>query len=650
MKILKSAKLRIINTSLIIIILIVFPSLIMAEKEKNETVEIPVDTYNKLIREAAKSVILPLKDYRSILEEISALKPVARSTDNYTVIDAQYKLTMETGLIVGSISLTVDVYNPGWSQLAYWTTFPLQFTKDVNLNDTKADYLISNGYFWMLFNKKGRNKLEFNFYSKINNTGKETSLYTNLINGVRTSMVLTVPENDIELKLDNGTIVKTLHNKNETVFHMLLDGNRLNFKYHKKELSKENEEAAVSRIIGNVSSAFNIEKNKIIANHVIAHAVQKGILKTLSVTYPSSYRLTDLIGENIRDYKTSKIDSGRTRLTVELTKPEDDAAVFLLQLESDFNGASLALAQPVIESVSRQDGWISIGTFDPAYINPGQIGKYNRIDTRELPSELLQLTVNKPHAGFRYTLEKKEIIEDLPLDIEFPPSAEMLTAYIKKARAETLMTQDGRYINRINYELVTESEQSLQITPQAGDELLSIYLNGQPINAAEENKQIIIPLNKSGISGDTYMIEYVIRSKTAPFNEEGSSKLSLPSVVIPVRAFEWKVYLPHQYSYDEFTGTVTHGAIQALGTHPEIKTVKWESSDTSWNTGKSGRRENAQVGNEDSGAPAPVTGDDRSADNLSLKIEIPTNGRHFMFYSMLMIGEAPTLNFEYEMN
>jgi hypothetical protein len=105
--------------------------------------------------------------------------------------------------------------------------------------------------------------------------------------------------------------------------------------------------------------------------------------------------------------------------------------------------------------------------------------------------------------------------------------------------------------------------QHLEVELPAGARVWSAFVAGQPVRPASQGGKVLLPLERSGADGAPVSVELTyVGSQKFP-RGKGDVKLASPKLDVPLKNARWDLYLPPDYDYTAFTGSMAHEASEA---------------------------------------------------------------------------------------
>ena len=95
----------------------------------------------------------------------------------------------------------------------------------------------------------------------------------------------------------------------------------------------------------------------------------------------------------------------------------------------------------------------------------------------------------------------------------------------------------------------------MEVTLPAGAQVWSAFVGGQPVRTSQRGGKVLLPMERSG--GDaTVPVELIYVSDCKFPGSSGLVKLASPALDVPLKNARWDFYLPPDYRYEEFEGSM----------------------------------------------------------------------------------------------
>ncbi len=273
--------------------------------------------------------------------------------------------------------------------------------------------------------------------------------------------------------------------------------------------------------------------------------------RTLRFSLPEGY-----------DFLSAKITSGQkvagisrldmNQLAVRLKERTRGEVTLHIESElliADSSSESLQLVTPRFPGAERETGHLALLPEPGTDVSRGTARGVRAIDLKELPafaSPLRQPALSLVHAfqrpGFELSAvtQRRQRLEVARLDAP-------------RASAQTLITDAGRSLTSITYQIRNSREQFLELGLPVGAELESVTVGGRPVKPAlSGTSNLLVPLSPSSRSGRgpiAVPVTVVYGSSTPPLSQYGNWKSAVPRTSVAVEDMLWQVHLPGSYRF-----------------------------------------------------------------------------------------------------
>ncbi len=186
---------------------------------------------------------------------------------------------------------------------------------------------------------------------------------------------------------------------------------------------------------------------------------------------------------------------------------------------------------------------------------PAKTGDLLRIDSSELPEwagrapEATVLSYRYLRPGWKLKLAAKRFAE-----------AEVLQALVDDARLITEVAEDGQTMTLMWLSVRNNGRQFLRVTLPPGARVWSAFVAGQAVRPGKGEREgtVQLPLERAGNGDEAVRVELTYVSAEKFPATRGRFELVSPAVDVPMKNARWSLFLPPDYSYSGFEGTMTH--------------------------------------------------------------------------------------------
>jgi hypothetical protein len=185
------------------------------------------------------------------------------------------------------------------------------------------------------------------------------------------------------------------------------------------------------------------------------------------------------------------------------------------------------------------------------------------------PDTALALAYRYVRPGYKLALEVRRFDE-----------AEVLQALVDSAQFTSVVADDGQMMTEMRLSVRNNGRQFLEIglppgVPPSG--IWSTFVAGQPVRPSRRNGKLLLPIQQSGADDGAVSVELTyVGTNTFP-RGRGNIGFASPQFDVPLKNARWEVYLPPDYDYQNFSGTMTRELAPAV----EIASSSFSSLDYS---------------------------------------------------------------------
>jgi hypothetical protein len=158
----------------------------------------------------------------------------------------------------------------------------------------------------------------------------------------------------------------------------------------------------------------------------------------------------------------------------------------------------------------------------------------------------------------------------LTLDVRRFDEAEVLQALVDSARFTSVVADDGQMMTEMSLSVRNNGRQFLEIALPAGARVWSAFVADQPVRPSLRDGKLLLPIESSGADDGAITVELTYVGMNAFPRDRGSLGFASPKFDVPLKNARWDVYLPPDYDYQKFSGTMT----REIASAPET----WSSS------------------------------------------------------------------------
>lgn len=204
-------------------------------------------------------------------------------------------------------------------------------------------------------------------------------------------------------------------------------------------------------------------------------------------------------------------------------------------------------------NVARETGHLGISRGENLELRVLKSEGLETRDVKELPPAL-----SHAFLGFRYFEPTKCLLELEALRHELES---VLGALIRRMHIDTVLNNQREAVHEVFFDVQNNREQYLEMKLPATMSIWSAFVRGNPVRPTvrQSDGAYLIELTKSESKDDAFRVRLILRETLAggALGTFGKLAFSPPDPRnIPVLRMTWKLYLPREYRYIEFGGTM----------------------------------------------------------------------------------------------
>src|SRR6185503_17181830 len=139
----------------------------------------------------------------------------------------------------------------------------------------------------------------------------------------------------------------------------------------------------------------------------------------------------------------------------------------------------------------------------------------------------------------------------------------VLQALIDSARLTTVVADDGQMMTEVSLAVRNNGRQHLEVElPGGSTNVWSAFVGGEPVRPNVRHGKLLLPMERSTEDAPVAIELTFVSSEKFP-RRSGAFALQSPKFDAPVKNTRWDLYLPPDYDYSEFEGSMTKVAESA---------------------------------------------------------------------------------------
>jgi len=624
-------------------------------------------------------VLLTRAQFRELLNR---MKPPADSPltppAEYLLTQAVYTGRIAAGSIQIHASMNLEVFDRPAQQYTKIPLFPLPVAlKEALLDGAHALMILENGRHTLATSRTGRHRIDVDFSLKMPSDQGPTVVSFPIPQTAVTRFDVDIPASGVEVDVAGAQQLEIIPRGNLTHVEAFLppsDTIRLSWRKKPSEVKR-----GPAKIFADTINLLSVEDDALRVGADISLSILQNSIPSVTVKIPAGWRILDVRGSGIEDWRETTI-KGEAYIDVRFESPKEGRFVFSIAAEKTLDGPAGAVdfgGFPVVEA-AREKGFLGVQLKSASEVTPAGCEGLDRLDVSELPAELIDRSPKPLLLGYKYIRHPFALNLEVRRHEELP----VISTVADFVSGMTLFTEDGKVVHRVIYSIRNTSKQFLELGLPKSAQVWSVFVGGEPIKPRTNGNRILIPLNRSvrGAEGlAAFDVEVIYFEKMKRFSGLGRGASSFPVPDIIISQMLWSVYLPDEYKFIRFGGTVEKektaaglrlilggkgDAASDLKPGPAAPGVDKDQKEEMLRQ-KAGRLKSrfsdglalsdTQVARqmENEAGFSRRIGDVQNAPSLtgagllSIRILIPTSGQLFRFAKSLVNEEPVTMDFQY---
>jgi type II secretory pathway pseudopilin PulG len=321
-----------------------------------------------------------------------------------------------------------------------------------------------------------------------------------------------------------------------------------------------------------VASKLTVSDTLVSGHALVRFDIQNAPVKELRLKIPAALKNVEITGANIR-----RRDHTGEVWRVELQNKVRGNYTLTLTWDQVRPGQTnlLELAGVSVEGVERETGTLAMVAKAPLQIGAARAVDLLKLDTHEWPEWAGAADANTALAyrylrpGYQLAVEAKRYSE-----------AEVLQALAETVSLSTVVAEDGQMMTSLSVAVRNNGRQHLEVVLPSGARVWSAFVAGQAVRPSLRDGKLLLPLENVGSDDAPLAVEltYVSTNQNQFPRGKGAVSLVSPTLDVPLKNARWELYLPPDYQYDAFAGTMTREAGVTVATLADLPPVNDESS------------------------------------------------------------------------
>ncbi|MSR65231.1 MAG: hypothetical protein EXS18_05555 [Verrucomicrobiae bacterium] len=297
---------------------------------------------------------------------------------------------------------------------------------------------------------------------------------------------------------------------------------------------------------------LSLNESLLTGRAVIRFDIANAPVKEFRVRVPAAFKNVEVSGANIRQR-----DHTNEEWRVQLQSKVFGSYVLTVTWDQPWTAKDGALALAGVEAlgVERETGALAIEARPPLQVvAENASADLIRTDARELPewagraSDATVFAYRYLRPGYKLAVAPKRFEE-----------AEVLQALVDNVHLTTVVAEDGQMMTQMSLAIRNNARQYLEVTLPKDAKVWSAFVAGRAVKPSMRGGKVLLPLERSGADDKPVSVELTYVERKGSF-QRGTDNVGLesPALDVPLKNARWELYLPVDYRYGRFGGTMAH--------------------------------------------------------------------------------------------
>jgi hypothetical protein len=334
-------------------------------------------------------------------------------------------------------------------------------------------------------------------------------------------------------------------------------------------------ESVAAWVRAEIVNTFTLTETLVSGRAQVRYEIANAPVKELCVRVPAGFKNVEITGANIRSKEqvfggtsyTSPNNSNQSGTRG--TRPSDtNSAVWCVELQNPTRGfytltvtwdqprpaksGTLELTGVSAEGVERETGLLAVSAKSPLQIGEASENDLQRVDIGDFP-DWAGAADDATKLAYRYVRPGYK----LALDVRHFDDAESLQTLVDSAQLTSVVADDGQMMTTMTLSVRNNGRQFLEVELPPGATVWSAFVAGQPVRPSLRGGKLLLPIQSSGADDGALAVELTYAGTNFFPRAKGVAGFVSPKFDVPLKNARWEFYLPPDYDYQNFQGTMT---------------------------------------------------------------------------------------------
>ncbi|HEY5910286.1 MAG TPA: hypothetical protein VJA21_06740 [Verrucomicrobiae bacterium] len=309
-------------------------------------------------------------------------------------------------------------------------------------------------------------------------------------------------------------------------------------------------EAVEPWVRAEVMNTISISETLVSGRTLVKYDIANAPIKEFRVRLPAGFKNIEITGGQIRRRDET---NGEWRVELQSKVRGEYVLGVTWEFSKDEKTNAVELAGVHALGVERETGFVAVNARPPLQVADKAADELlSKIDVRELPEwagpadAAAVLAYRYVRSGYRLALEARRFDQ-----------AEVLQALIDSARLTTVVADDGQIMTEVALTIRNNGRQHLEIELPGQTTVWSAFVMGEPVRPSKREGKLLLPLAREVASDAPLPVELTFVGTEQFPKHRGRVSLASPKFDLPLKNARWDLYLPPDYEYSRFEGSMS---------------------------------------------------------------------------------------------
>jgi hypothetical protein len=490
-------------------------------------------------------VVISVPEYRALrVKAYPAEREPEPPPVDATLTRVDYDLRVDTDLVSGRATLTVDVLKNGWVRVPIPAGL---FVREAKL-DGKSLSLAPPAagkdatQLSALLSHPGRSVITLEIALPISSSaGEERLSIPSTFSGV-TKVALEIPRAGVDLSLYGGLFSDTadLPNGGNKWTAYGKGAEPMTFAWRRK--TEDHHSTLPLRMRGTLTQFVGLGEDSTSLTANVNLEITQGTAKEARIQLPEHVTINQVQGALVADWEVKPGE-----LLITFLGPVEQSASFIITGEAALpRDGQMDIPLLRLTGTERDSGGIAVDVLGAGEIKEDSLKTQGleRADASDLGEPV---TNRQSPALIAFRTRPGDTKHTLHIAVARYAQQAVLMANIQEARYRVILAKDGKSLVESRYAVRNNQRNFVKVTLPPGATLWSASLSGKPVRpGSAPDGSLLLPLTKSraGEDASEFALELVYLLPGTSWTDKGRLKLSLPALDLPVSRTGLQVFFP----------------------------------------------------------------------------------------------------------